>query len=267
MRTKSDWQKTMTDGQIGWLHRIGDRPTMPRPSRVKERRVSDGELHDRLALDIEIWHSRARQRNRLAAALGMSRASLDELIVGWDGQCWTFPEKNHRGLYIGVNRRHADGQKMCLLGSRRGLSYVAGWADRPGPILICEGGSDVAAGVTMGLCMIGRPSNTGGVEYLVKMLGHYLNRKMVVLAERDRKASVTVPGHTADCPGCALCWPGKFGARSVAERLSKRLNRIVAWRFLPDGAKDIRAWLVAKKLDPENEQVMRQLGASLLRRL
>ena len=211
MRRQSDRQKTLSDGQIGWLHRHADNPPPP-PVKVRRRRVPDGELHDRLALDIEIWHSRVRQRNGLAAALGVSRASLDELIVGWDGQCWTFPERNHRGLYIGVNRRHADGQKVCLLGSRRGLNYVAGWADRPGPILICEGGSDVAAGVTMGLCMIGRPSNTGGVECLVKMLGHHLNRKMIVLAERDRKASVTVPGHAADCPGCASCWPGKFGA-------------------------------------------------------
>lgn len=186
----------------------------------------------------------------LATILGVSVVALQDLGVGhlYSGSwCWSFPERDAAGEVIGVNRRYLDGQKKAL--GRRGLTYADGW-DRGGPILLVEGGSDTAALLTMGLSVIGRPSNLGGVDMLAELLAAVPHdRLVVVVAEDDRLKNGTprkLPeDHAADCPGCGQCWPGRFGAERTAAGLSERLGRPVSWAMPPDGVKDSREWLRA----------------------
>ena len=247
-------------GNGGWLHkRLGAATTFLPP---KEKRVTDTELHIRFAPLTRRWYVNQGERvTTLAAELGVAAWALDLLHVGWDGTAWTMPEQNHAGLTVGINRRFEDGKKCCMVGSRRGLTYADDWSEAEGPVFIVEGASDVAAGLTLGLCMVGRPSNTGGVEYLWKLLQKQ-NRRMVILAERDQKEN---PAHDPACKCCGQCFPGKFGAIQTSIRLSKKLERIVEWRFLPGKAKDLRVWLNEAGPDLENEKALWRLRMSLLR--
>jgi hypothetical protein len=108
------------------------------------------------------------------------------------------------------------------------LTYGPQWSDVPGPVLVVEGASDVAAGITMGLATIGRPSNVGGVSMLCELLAGHAERVVVVVAERDKK----LDGR----------YPGLEGARSVCKSLSQRLVNRVSCRLLPGTAKDLRAF-------------------------
>lgn len=204
----------------------------------------------------------------LAAMLGVASWALDVLRVGYGelfgSMCWSFPERNAQGQIVGINRRlvtpvNGD-NKRGAPGSRRALTYCVGWDDYKGPVHIVEGGSDTAAGLTLGLCVIGRPSNLGGVRYLTRMLRTTVSRRIVVFGERDRKKHedlkpLVQKRHDPKCRGCIACWPGKFGAIQAAATLSKRLPlriRKVEWRLLPDEAKDLRAWLNAQAIDAED---------------
>jgi hypothetical protein len=273
MRAKSDRPKSFRNGEVGYIHKIGESMTttyMARPKRMP--RVPDAELHIKFGPLCRSWYVNQSERiEQLAKILSVPPWALDAMHVGWDGEAWTFPEQNSRGQIVGVTRRFVDGSKLCVVGSRRGLTYADDWADGSKPIFIVEGGSDVAAGIAMGLSVIGRPSNVGGVDYLVPMLSKH-DRPMIVVGERDQReheslAEIVRKTHDPKCTGCRSCWPGKAGAVSTSNALSKRLNRLVQWGFVPDGMKDLRAWLVSRGANPLNQIAMDRIGASFVRRM
>lgn len=266
MRVANDHPKVTTLG-TGYIHKIGEPMTVAIPTEKPRKRPSDSELHARFAPLCRSWYvGQETAIKQLALSLGVTAWALDALRVGWDGGCWTFPELNHRDQIVGVTRRFPDGGKVCLTGSRRGLTCVEDWTDAPGPIFIVEGGSDVAAGLTMGLCVVGRPSNTGGVDYLVKLLGKH-DRRVVVLAERDKKDRATLPeSHDPNCHCCLRCFPGKAGAIETSSRLIDRLGRLIDWSFLPDGKKDLRAWLNGSGANPHNVDAMARMAGRLIAR-
>jgi len=135
---------------------------------------------------------------------------------------------------VGISTRALDGGKRFLKGGNRGLYLPVGWEEREGPVLIVEGVSDTAALTEMGLSGIGRPSCTGGADYLADLLAGFPDdRKIIVIGEIDPKSSGK--------------WPGKDGAIKLAQELSKRMGRNVNWSLPPNGAKDTRAWLKQQK--------------------
>lgn len=169
----------------------------------------------------------------LAAGLGVAVESLEALRIGWsdEEQCWTCPELDAAGKIVGITRRWRDGTKKAMAGGHRGLCYPADLGERiaaAGLVLIVEGASDTAAGLTLGIPTVGRPSATGGAEMLADLLAA-INCRVIILGENDRK-------ETGD-------WPGRDGAQRVAVDLGQRLGRDVAVVMPPDGVKDLRAWL------------------------
>ena len=247
-------------GEYGWLYVLSsgllEQPSILQPVKRKER--TDSEMHALWAPRAKHWWRDSQEQTlRLAAILGVAGRALNELRVGFDGCAWTFPERNADGLTIGVNRRFEDGKKRCATGSRRGLTYSVDWSDGEGPVLIVEGGSDVAAGLTMGLAVIGRPSNTGGVEILRKLLAG-CERHIIVIGERDRQPDKIHPGK--------MRWPGMDGVKRVASQLSRTGLR-VGGRLLPDDAKDLRAWFLATGVDRYDREACFALGRELSKRM
>jgi hypothetical protein len=55
------------------------------------------------------------------------------------------------------------------------------------------------------------------------------------------------------------------GAKSIAAGLGKSLGRTVAARLMPDGAKDLRAWLVETGVDVTDAEACREVGESLVK--
>src|SRR5690606_29276885 len=147
-----------------------------------------------------------------------------------DENCWSFPERNATGDVIGIQRRFRNGTKRRLSGSKTGLTYSDDWDTGSRPLLLVEGGSDVAATMMLELSVIGRPSNRGGVALRGKKLQTFRGERQIsARGERDQKESGL--------------WPGKDGAIHTATELAKRLNRPVDWAFPPDNTKDVRDWL------------------------
>ncbi len=204
-------------------------------------------------------------RNTLAVMLGVAVDALCRLGVGWlpSQRCWTFPERDSAGSVIGISRRLSDGRKQRMAGSQSGLTFdPIGWMEsliEPDFVLLVEGGSDTAALRSLGLAVVGRPSNTGGIELLAELLRDVsVDRTIVVIGEHDRKpheslSPVVKRWHKPTCDGCSACWPGKFGAVTTASKLAERLERPIAWAFPPENAKDARAWLNSQPSDRRNE--------------
>jgi integrase len=145
-------------------------------------------------------------------------------------KCWTFPEVDAAGTVIGVTRRFLDGSKKRTAGGRSGLTLADGWRERPGPVLLVEGPTDLLALTAAGLCAVGRPSNTGGVDLFAELLKDWpADREILVVGENDRKPDGS--------------WPGRSGAERTAAALAGRLGRPVPFAMPPDGAKDVRQWL------------------------
>jgi putative DNA primase/helicase len=218
----------------GWLHRLAEpTPSFGANPRVKLASAKNWQLEAQTyAANLD-----PDRRRGLAGDLGLPADALDALpLLGFDPaeRCYTFPECDETGAVIGLNRRFADGSKRMMPGGKRGLTLPNGWHERAGPLLIVEGPTDTAVLVAAGLCAIGRPSNTGGVPLLAKLLRDWpTERGIVIVGENDRKESGE--------------WPGRTGAESTARTLATKLNRSVKWALPPDGSKDARQWLTASE--------------------
>jgi hypothetical protein len=219
------------------------------------------------------WQARAAElcwaltpalRDEVAGELGLPPATLADLAVGWCaagphrdpetgkplGGCWTFPEVNATGKVVGLTCRYRDGTKKAWPGGARGLFCPDGWREQPGPLLLPEGPTDVAALTAMGLPAVGRPSNRAGVDHLVELLRDFQpGRQIVVLGEWD-------PKDTGQ-------WPGVEGARVTAAALTGKLGRAVTWALPPGGAKDVRAWLQQQGPDLADAEALAVLGRKL----
>lgn len=220
-------------GEAGWLHRLTE-PAPRLPSKPKAKAMPAKNWPDEAnAFAANLDDSR---RAKLATTLKLPPEALAVLpLLGFHptdsaGVCFTFPECDETGTVIGLNRRFDDGSKRMLPGGKRGLTLPDGWRDRPGALLIVEGPTDCVALTAAGLAAIGRPSNTGGVPLLTKLLRDWpTERGIVILGEIDKKPSGE--------------WPGRMGAESTARQLAATLNRPVRWTLPPDDAKDVRHWL------------------------
>jgi len=256
-RIESEKESRGKDGAVAWIHVLSE----PLPSvEVKEKPAPVGKAE---------WNRRMRQmcehpdgsrrREELSASLGVSVPSLEALGVGvgYDhtGEMFfSFPERDERWQVTGIKRRYANGSQKHMVGAKPGLSMAREWMLAPGPVFLPEGGSDVAALLTLGLCAVGRPSNTGGVEVLIRLLRDLRHKPIVVLGENDRKpdriGKELVETKDIDglrlcprnCEGCQWCWPGRYGAQVTAQRLTNAFGRRVYYRMIAE-AKDAREWL------------------------
>lgn len=161
-----------------------------------------------------------------AGHLGVTPESLTRLGIGRDDQagCWCFPERDAEGQIIGIATRDDEDKKRCLKGSQRGLTLAWPLGAYDGtsgddPVLILEGASDTAAAMDLGFTAIGRPSATGGLDYLKVILK---GRHVAIIGENDTGA-----GHT--------------GAEKIAQGLHG-IAASVKTVYPPECAKDLRQW-------------------------
>ena len=143
----------------------------------------------------------------LADELNVSLESLRELDVVWSPEhaCWLFPERDGQRRICGLMRRYADGTKRFIQGGKRGLYIPRSFKVGSDSITIVEGGSDTAAGLTLGWNVIGRPSAGDGAFHLASLLKK-AEGQIYVLGDNDPKRDGT--------------WPGRRGSISK-ERLLK----------------------------------------------
>ena len=128
--------------------------------------------------------TRSEAVQELATRLGVTAASLYALGVGWASghKAWAFPMRDWQGSVIGIRLRDDTGHKWAVTGSRSGLFYTEGEAKT---CHICEGPTDSAAGLTIGLDVIGRPSCLGSESEVNRLLARKKARQAVIIADND----------------------------------------------------------------------------------
>ena len=236
---KIDWCGTSPDGTLaccmrvksgrparngGWLHLIADAPPPRPPCRVYVPASPEPE-RDWHAL-LQRWAGRTAPVDyaRLAHLLGVSAASLRRLGGALSDRpgVWAFPMFDAEREMIGIRLRAENGKKWAIRGSRNGLFWPEDLTGS-GPLLVCEGPTDVAALLDLGYDAIGRPSCAGAVELVIQVGHHFHRRDVVVVADTDG--------------------PGIDGADCLAQALTEAGHRPKV--IQPTQGKDARAWLRA----------------------
>ena len=230
-------------GEAGWLHRLRNEPEQGRRfvhfDRPKPGPVIDFE---HMAENFQL----AVAPDRLAAlanALAVSVESLRRMLIGWSEchRAWAFPMVDVSGAIRGIRLRRADGRKWSVKGGREGL-FIPLYLGEIETLLICEGPTDTAAILDIGLPAIGRPSCRGGVGLVVDHIQRTKPAQVVILSDSDG--------------------PGTDGAESLASVLMA----YAAVRVITpsDGTKDARDW---KRNGAGQRDVLAAINAAPVRRL
>ena len=206
----------------GWYHFTEERITPPPPLRRFQKVVNLN-----AGMQLATWKEQTQlfQLEAFAESLGVLVESVIALGASWASyyQAWAFPMRDGEGQIIGIRLRGLDGRKWAVIGSRQGL-FIPQDVRAAEPVYICEGPTDTAAALSMGLYAIGRPSCNCGCEQIRIALKNLNVKDVVIVADNDEvKANGTMPGLD--------------GAKKLQRELG-RLSRV----FIPP-AKDIREFL------------------------
>lgn len=146
------------------------------------------------------------------------------LRVGWieDSRATSWPMCDAGGRVIGVRLRcPKTAKKWAVSGSRAGLFIPADLKCTAGRLFVCEGPTDTAALLSIGLDVVGVPSAGGAADLLARLVRDRGPVEVVVMADADG--------------------PGRDGAERLAEALLPiRPVRVVS---PPNGFKDARDWI------------------------
>lgn len=211
----------------GWLHKLTDAQlppiiTKPRPkptvdaAKLIKQMQSDTTPEDIMAYAHDLG-VRPESLSLLGAARGKHTA-------------WAFPMVDGDGVTVGIRYRAANGRKWAEDGSRNGL-FVPWFAD-PAPdgvAYICEGPTDTAAALSIGLWAFGRAACRGSVPEIKRHLNRSHIKRVVIIADNDE---------AKDRPDGTLWYPGKEGALALAKDINLPTKVIIP------PCKDLRAWLL-----------------------
>lgn len=160
-----------------------------------------------------------KQLKGLAEALGVEALSLKYLGAAWDSEAkaWAFPMRDEARKVIGIRYRAMNGAKWALAGSRAGLFIPNMPTEGLNQISLCEGPTDAAALLSMGLMAVARPSCLGCEELVNGFIRKEKIKEAMVVSDNDE--------------------PGIRGAEKLQASL-----KIKSCLFIPP-CKDIREFL------------------------
>jgi hypothetical protein len=206
MRVANNRPKLLKSGETGYLHKLNQSISIPRPQ--PKTRVPTVDVRKLLTQ----WRANpVRQLQTLAGALGVSSEALGALgaVYASDHHGWAFPMFDGRGGLVGIRLRDDNGRKWAVTGSHQGLFY----ADSLGSDLcvICEGPTDTAAAMTLGYGSIGRPSCSGGVNDIAVLVQTRRIRRAVIVADNDTPGlnGAKMLADHLPIPSCLLILPCK----------------------------------------------------------
>ena len=211
---------------------VRDGDHAPVVNRPVERRLSIPEQSvtpERFRLMAEVWRRNMRPKylQRAAELLGLPVDPLERLGVGWapEHRATSWPMRNDTGDVIGVRLRcPKTAEKWAVKGSRAGLFYALDLltVEQPNRLIVCEGPTDTAAMLAVGLHAVGVPSAGGGIDLLMAMCRRIRPEYLQVMADADG--------------------PGAAGAERVADALVVVSPVCIVTPL--GGCKDSRAWVV-----------------------
>lgn len=242
-------------GAVAYLHEAAELGAAPGSLRRSNPGLAKDAAVKLSAAELELLVRRFRadlvpnRLRRYAASLGVSVRSLEAYGVGYHvgHRAHCFPMYDGEFRPVGVRIRDVvDGRKcqFCVPGSRNGLFVPEGFAEDANAVypyvVLPEGPTDCAAAWDMGVRAVGRPSNSGGADYLKAVVRHRVRDEFVLVADNDGiKWHRDAAGNRTD-----PFWPGIDGALAVAGKLRGPCFRL-RFAMPPGGAKDLREWFNA----------------------
>jgi len=224
----------MKDGSVGYIHKANGAPVEYKPEPKREKPVVDIEA---AWLGME-GATKPEWLDKVARQLGVSEAAVKALGAAWYGrkQAWAFPMRDGTRKVIGIRLRSEHGKKWALVGSSNGLfipedDYFAQ------VVYLVEGPTDVMAGVTMGLKIIGRPSCSAGVPFILEFIKQNKVRKLVIIADNDKPGldGAEVLAHHLTIPSLTLTLPVKdlraFLKFNGTKQMLQSLEKSMSWRY------------------------------------
>lgn len=193
---RGDWCRVFADGWVecmrvrsdkpaksgGWMHRIDEpaRCYMRPPPKWQPPTINATKL-------MRDWvaGTSAAALAGFAASLGVSTASLVAVGAAWapPHAAWAFPMCDGYGNIVGIRLRNERG-KFAVRGSRQGIFLAAAPAQKT--LFVCEGPTDTAAAIELGLFAAGRPNCCcGGLEIRTCARRHKCERA-VIIADNDK---------------------------------------------------------------------------------
>jgi hypothetical protein len=168
----------------------------------------------------------------LADQLGVSAAALRTLgcIATDQHKVWGFPMYCGDGSPVGIRMRHENGRKWALPGSHNGI-FLPQCEPQP-ECVVCEGPTDSAAALTMGMFVIGRPNCSACATDIVATVKRLKIKRITIVADVDQDRQRSVGGGV-------FYNPGLDGARSLAAILT------IPTRIVTLPCKDLRSFLQA----------------------
>ena len=193
---KADWCRVFADGWAecmrvqsdrpaksgGWLHRLEDGPRLYVPRMQFAPAVLNATKLHRNWLNL----TSTGLMGELAVSLGLSCGAILAVQAAWADahNAWAFPMCDGHGNVVGIRLRRSDGFKFAVRGSKQGI-FIAHVPPQK-TLFVCEGPTDTAAAVGLGLFAVGRPNCCcGGAEIKVFARRHQCNR-VVMISDNDK---------------------------------------------------------------------------------
>ncbi len=237
-------------GEAGYLHRLRD-DDWQKPERAPRRivlstpRRSADNRPDFEAMATRCEEALTHSRHEwLANNLSLPAEILRRFRVGWSSRqsAYSFPMCDSAGKVVGIRLRRPDGRKYAETGTDGNGLFVPADLGQPERLLILEGPTDTAAAFALGFAAVGRPSCSGGTDYLSGLVRRLRPRSVVIVADGDK--------------------PGKDGAERLAAALSILASVCVIQP--PHPYKDMRVWY---KAGASLAEVKRLIDSASVRRV
>lgn len=193
-----DWCRVFADGWVECMRVQSDRSAKSGGWMHCQRQLSPGRLTPRVPQPappptinatklMREWLAAtpATALAELATSLGVSTASVVAVGAAWatSHAAWAFPMCDGYGNIVGIRLRNERG-KFAVRGSRQGIFLAAVPAQKT--LFVCEGPTDTAAAVELGLFAVGRPNCCcGGAEIKVFARRHEC-RRVVIISDNDK---------------------------------------------------------------------------------
>ncbi len=224
-RTESP--KRVGNKGAGWLHIIGQQDInyakqYARPA--EKQRTKPPTNWQKLSDECEL---KITDLSIVSKSLLISEKSLRAMNIGWYDQyrAYTFPMRDGQNNIIGIRTRAMDGKKLTVAGGHNGLFVPNNLSDQGDILLVCEGPTDTAVVLDLGYDVVGRPSNSGGADFLKQFISLRNPRTVIFIPDRDSNESAE-----------------RLTMASVIELASQIRAKT---KIIRPPQKDIRQWLIA----------------------
>ncbi len=212
----------------GWIHAITDKPKLPPRPKNEHHAVEKIDAPGLMAQFRE--GTTAAMLVELGRSLEVQCSALVDLAAAWAQpfNAWAFPMRKASGEVIGIRLRDNTGHKWAVRGSRAGLFFADGQSEL---VHICEGPTDTAAGLSIGLDCIGRASCLGLEIEVDALCQRKKAKRAIIVSDNDgpgHRGAVKL-SHAMTIPTCLWIPPAKdlrefvrFGGTSeVIESLTR----------------------------------------------